>query len=76
MASNIPLIGAPQQAPTYPQVNLNLIPQGMSIQIALGPTTTISQLIDANTMDQIAIEWRKSRRNSEDLLRVVQSSKL
>lgn len=74
MASQIPLIGS--QQPTYPQVNLSLMPQGMSIQIALGPTTAISQLIDANTMDQIATEWRKSRRSAEDLLRVVQSSKL
>ncbi len=76
MANQIPLVGAPQQSPTFPQINLNLIPQGMSIQIALGPTTVISQLIDANTMDQIATEWRKSRRNSEDLLRVIQSSKI
>ena len=76
MASQIPFIGAPQQQPTYPQVNLSLVPQGMSIQIALGPTTVISQLIDAGTMDQIAVEWRKSRRSAEDLLRVVQSSKL
>jgi len=76
MANQIPLIGAPQQSPTYPQVNLNLIPQGMSITIALGPTTAINQLIDADTMDQVASQWRKSRKNADDLLRVVQSSKL
>lgn len=75
MATPIPLIGQPQQ-PTFPQVNLNIIPQGLVVNIQLGPTTSISQLIDSNTMDQVAKAWRDSRKNADDLLRAVQGSKL
>ena len=76
MATAIPLIGQPQQQPTYPQIGLNVLPQGLSINIQLGPTTVISQLIDASTMDQLCKMWRDSRKNADDLLRAVQSSKL
>lgn len=73
MVNSIPLIG---EQPAYPQVSLNLIPQGMSITIALGPTTAINQLIDASTMDDVVKTWRETRRNAADLLRTVQSTKL
>lgn len=75
MATPIPLIGQPQQ-PTFPQVNLNIIPQGLVVNIQLGPTTSISQLIDSNTMDQVAKTWRDSRKNADALLRSVQDSRL
>lgn len=75
MATPIPLIGQPQQ-PTFPQVNLNIIPQGLVVNIQLGPTTSISQLIDSNTMDQVAKTWRDSRKNADALLRAVQDSRL
>lgn len=74
MATPIPLIGQPQQ-PMYPQIGLNILPQGLVITIQLGPTTTIQQLIDANAMDQVATEWRKSRNNTADFLRAVQQTK-
>ena len=74
MATAIPLIGQPQQ-PTFPQIGLNILPQGLVITIQLGPTTTIQQLIDANAMDQVATEWRKSRNNTADFLRAVQQTK-
>ena len=74
MATAIPLIGQPQQ-PTFPQIGLNILPQGLVITIQLGPTTTIQQLIDANAMDQVAKQWRESRKNADDLLRAVQHSK-
>ncbi len=75
MASPIPLIGAPQQAPQFPQVGLNLLPQGMVVTIQLGPTTTIQQVIAAETMDQVASEWRKQRKNVQDVMRTVQATK-
>lgn len=74
MAAPIPLIGQPQQ-PAFPQIGLNILPQGLVITIQLGPTTTIQQLIDANAMDQVAKQWRESRKNADDLLRAVQHSK-
>ncbi len=76
MATQIPIIGAHQQQPTYPQVNLNLTPQGLNVTIQIGPTTAIVQFIDAGTMDQVAKQWRESRKHSDDLLRAVQSSKI
>ncbi len=75
MATAIPLVGQPQQ-PQFPQIGLNILPQGLVITIQLGPTTTIQQLIDASTMDQLCKMWRDSRKNAGDLLRAVQSSKL
>lgn len=74
MASPIPLVGQPQQQ--FPQIGLNILPQGLVITIQLGPTTTIQQLIDANAMDQVAREWKKSRGNTVDFLRAVQETKL
>lgn len=79
MATAIPLAGrfdTPQERPNYPLINLNIIPAGLVVNIQLGPTTNISQLIDANTMDQVAKTWRESRKNADDLLRAVQGSKL
>ena len=75
MASPIPLVGQPQQ-PAYPQIGLNILPQGLVITIQLGPTTTIHQLLDANAMDEVATQWRKSRNNTTDFLRSVQQTKL
>lgn len=74
MAAPIPLIGQPQQL-AFPQIGLNILPQGLVITIQLGPTTTIQQLIDANAMDQVATEWKKSRNNTADFLRAVQQTK-
>lgn len=74
MATPIPLVGQPQQ-PQFPQIGLNILPQGLVITIQLGPTTTIQQLIDVNAMDQVASEWRKSRNNTADFLRAVQQTK-
>lgn len=73
MATPIPLVGQPQQQ--FPQIGLNILPQGLVITIQLGPTTTIQQLIDANAMDQVASEWKKSRNNTVDFLRAVQQTK-
>lgn len=75
MASSIPLVGQPQQ-PTFPQVGLNILPQGLVITVQLGPTTTITQVIDANTMDEVVSQWRKSRNNTVAFLRAVQETKL
>jgi hypothetical protein len=76
MANPMPINGNLQQLPTFPQINLNIIPQGMSITIALGPTTAISQLIDASTMDEVTKAWRDSRKTTHDIIRAVQSSKI
>lgn len=62
--------------PTFPQVNINITPQGMLVTIALGPTTAINQLIEANAMDQISKAWRESRKNQLDIIRTVQNSKI
>jgi hypothetical protein len=70
----IPLVGT-QQQPTFPQVGLNIMPQGLMVTIQLGPTTSINQIIDANVMDQVAKEWRESRKNVDAIFRAVQQSK-
>lgn len=75
MATSIPLIGAPQQ-PVYPQVNLNVVPQGLIVSIQLGPTTVIQQVIESGAMDQVVKMWRESRRNVDHVLRAVQETKL
>jgi hypothetical protein len=74
MASSIPLIGAPQQL-QFPQIGLNIVPQGMVVSIQLGPTTSITQVIDASTMDQVVAEWRDQRKNAQDILHTVQATK-
>lgn len=75
MATPIPLIGAPQQ-PTYPQVNLNVVPQGLIVSIQLGPTTVIQQVIESGAMDQVVKLWRDQRKNVDHVLRAVQETKL
>lgn len=75
MATPIPLIGAAQQ-PAYPQVNLNVVPQGLIVSIQLGPTTVIQQVIESGAMDQVVKLWRDQRKNVDHVLRAVQETKL
>ena len=75
MPDNIPLLGTAPEQPQFPQVQLNLLPQGLMVTVVLGPTTSINQLIEAVMMDEVARQWRESRKNLLDFSRAVKASR-
>lgn len=67
---------APQ--PQFPQISLNVTPQGLIITIQLSGTTNISQLIAAEAMDNIVKMWREMRKNQGnemDIIRAINSTR-
>jgi hypothetical protein len=79
--SKLKLLGAPEPAPEqpqYPALNIGFAPDSsIVITVALGPSTSITQGITADVMDQIE-QRRREMRNpvpALDLIRHVNASR-
>lgn len=70
-----PVAQEPPAPPQFPNVQLNVLPQGLMITILLSPTTSINQMIDASTMDEVAKQWRETRKAALDFGRAVKASR-
>ena len=69
----------PQQS-IFPRTSVNLVAEGMLINVALAPGLSLGQVIDANSMDRIAKDWitarTKAKQNELAVIRQVNKSKL
>jgi hypothetical protein len=81
--NKIKLLEAPQaepQQPMFPRTSVNLVAEGMLINVALAPGLSLGQVIDANSMDRIAKDWitarTKAKQNELAVIRQVNKSKL
>lgn len=69
------MMQTPSEPPVWPQLRLNLTEQGMSVQIALGPTTVIVQMIEASAMDDLTKQWREFRRTQNNQIALIHDIK-
>lgn len=56
------LVPEPAAPPQFPQVGINIQPNGMLIQILIAPGFAFTQLIDEKTMNDVAGKWLETRR--------------
>jgi len=52
------IVPGQQQQPTYPQIGVNMAPQGVIFNIQLGPTVSINHLVTHEDMDNIELMRR------------------
>jgi hypothetical protein len=64
---NIPIIGAKQEQPVYPQVGATPTPQGVLFTIQLGPTIAITHLVSFEDIENIAQMARGAKRELRDM---------
>jgi hypothetical protein len=48
-----------EKQPTIPLVNLNVSPAGLTITIALSPTTALTQMLPPDALDELMVRWRQ-----------------
>jgi hypothetical protein len=75
MAQPIPLIGAPQQPPQFPQTGINVNPDGMQVTIVLAPGMSFLLSYGPDVMDGITKTWKEERRKHEAIMHMVESTK-
>ena len=76
MADNIPLLDAPKpEQPQFPQMQYNVTPQGVVVTKIYDPMESRSFLIPAGMMNDMARDWRESRRNLVDFQQAVKQSR-
>ncbi len=66
------------QPPQFPQTNIQVTPQGMIIQVILGPSTSINQQIGEADMNEICKMWletRKQLKREQETIQAVMRSK-
>lgn len=62
-----------QQQPQFPSSSVQITQQGMVIHVMLAPGTSISQMVDEASMNQICSNWLKSRREIKRQLEIVRN---
>jgi hypothetical protein len=65
----------PGQIPTpqtFPQIAINITPEGMTIMTALAPGLTLTMSINEQDMNHIAGQWLETRKQIKQQLAIIQ----
>jgi hypothetical protein len=73
--TDIPLIGAKPEQPTFPSLNVQWLPNGALFAMQLGPTLSINQFVDAASMDAITQGWKQHKQQAALIMQAVQNSR-
>jgi hypothetical protein len=69
----------PPEQPSFPQVGINITPDGLVISTVLAPGTVITQMLNTEQVDAICQKWletRKQRQDEMNIIQMVQRSKI
>jgi hypothetical protein len=54
--------GTPEEQPSYPRTNIQVVPQGAIITVMFAPDLHLTKLLDEQTMNDICKLWMQSRK--------------
>jgi hypothetical protein len=75
MAMQVPLIGAPQQPPTFPQTNINVNTNGMQVTTLLAPGLAFSVNVGPDALDNVVAMWKEEKKKRMDIARAISNGK-
>jgi hypothetical protein len=58
---------------TFPQIGINITPEGMTIMTALAPGLTLTMSINEQDMSHIAGQWLETRKDIKKQLAVIEN---
>lgn len=61
----------PPEQPQFPNIAINISPDGMIISLVLGPGTTINQMINEEQMNAICQKWLETRKQVKEELNII-----
>lgn len=64
-----------QQQPAYPQIGLEVKPEGLFISVHLAPGLTLLQGIGEDAMNEVCKQWLETRRQVQGQLEIVRNVK-
>lgn len=64
-----------QRQPAYPQMGLDVRPEGLFISVHLAPGLTLTQGIGEDTMNEICKQWLETRKQVRNQLEIVRDMK-
>ncbi len=70
--NGLPMLEQAPAQPTFPQVQVQVSPQGMQLNVILAPGIQLSTLIGEEQMNQISKVWIQTRKDIQDQMRVIE----
>ncbi len=70
--NGLPMLEQVQPQPTFPQVRVNVGPQGMQLDVILAPGIQLTTMIGEEQMNQISKMWIQTRKDIADQMRVIE----
>jgi hypothetical protein len=73
--NDIPIIGAKPEQPTFPQMIVNVNPQGLQITVVHIPGYSSTFAIGPDLLDGITKQWKEEKQKGIALMRAVEQSR-
>jgi hypothetical protein len=64
-----------EEQPKFPQIAINVTPQGMMVSVALAPGLTLTQNLGEDIMNQVCARWLETRQEIKQNLAIIEHVK-